>query len=180
MVAAGEEGAGARGRQTVIEGDGGRDGAGHRGVGGGPVGAAEVADVAAHEDKGLGRRARESGDVSNGVSGDVAKCGFGVSLAFRRRCSERWNASEEPKSPKTYLGARDSSQKRGSELRKRVQEVEATVAEEVVGGESADFAVGVEGDFVDGAILEVLVECWAFLVGRIPRHEILFEPRANV
>ena len=79
MVAAGEEGAGARCWQTLIEGDGGWNGAGHWGVGGGPVGAAEVADVAAHEDKGLWRRARESGDVSNGVSGDIASCDFGVS-----------------------------------------------------------------------------------------------------
>ena len=80
MVAAGEERAGARGRQTLIEGDGGRNGAGHWGVGGGSVGAAEVADVAAHEDKGFGRRARKSGDVSDGVSGDIAECDFGVSL----------------------------------------------------------------------------------------------------
>ena len=81
-MAAGEEGAGAWGRQTSIEGDGGWDGAGHWGVGGGSVGAAEVADVAAHEDEGFGGRARESGDVSDGVAGDIARCGFGVSLWF--------------------------------------------------------------------------------------------------
>ena len=80
MVAAGEEGARAWGRQTLIERDGGRNGAGHWGVGGGSVGAAEVADVAAHEDKGLGRRARESGDVSDGVAGDIAECDFVVSI----------------------------------------------------------------------------------------------------
>ena len=82
VVAAGEEGAGAWSRETLIEGDGGRNGAGHWGVGGGSVGAAEVADVAAHEDEGFGRRARESGDVSDGVAGDVAECDFGVSVWF--------------------------------------------------------------------------------------------------
>ena len=82
--------------------------------------------------------------------------------------------------PKTYLRAQPWTEKRELGCREDVQEVEATVPEEVVGRESANFAVGVEGDFVDGAILEVLVECWTILVGRIPRHEILFEPWANV
>ena len=82
--------------------------------------------------------------------------------------------------PKTYLRAHHWIEKRELEYREDVQEIEATVAEEVVGRESANFAVGVEGDFVDGAVLEVLVECWTLLVGRIPRHEILFEPRTHV
>ena len=83
-------------------------------------------------------------------------------------------------SPKTYLEAHHWTEKRELGCRGHVQDVEATVPEEVVGRESANFAVGVEGDFLDGAILEVLVECWTVFVGWIPRHEILFEPRANV
>ena len=82
--------------------------------------------------------------------------------------------------PQTYLGAYSWTEKRELGCREDVQEIEATIPEEIVGRESADFAVGVEGDFVDGAILEVLVECWTVLVGWIPRHEILLEPRANV
>ena len=82
--------------------------------------------------------------------------------------------------PKTYLRAYHRTEKGELGPRKDVQEVEATVPEEVVGRESANFAVDVEGDFVDGAVLEVLVQRWTVLVGRIPRHEILLEPRANV
>ena len=83
-------------------------------------------------------------------------------------------------SPKTYLRAHHWTEKRRLGCREDVQEVEATVPEEVVGRESANFANGVEGHFVDGAIPEVIFECWTLLVGWISRHKILFEPRANV
>lgn len=55
----------------AVEGNGGGDGVGHWGVEGGSVRAAEVADVAAHEDEGVGHRAREAGYVSDGVAWDV-------------------------------------------------------------------------------------------------------------
>ena len=126
-----EERAWARARETTIEGDRGRDGAGHRGVDGWPVGAAEVADVATHEKEGIGRRACEAANVSDGVSWDV-------------------------------------------------EEVEATVSEEVIGRESADFVIGVEGWFVDGATIEVRVKYWAVFICGKPRHEILLESRTDV
>lgn len=129
-MAGGKERAGARDREMAIEGNRGRNGAGHWGIDGWPIGAAEVADVATHEHKGVGRCAREAGNVSNGMSWDV-------------------------------------------------EEVEATVPEEVMGRESAYF-VGIEGDFVDGATFEVFFEYWAILIGGIAWHELLLEPRANV
>lgn len=61
-----------------------------------------------------------------------------------------------------------------------VEDVEATVSEKVMGGESANFVVGVEGDFVDAATFEVLVKYWAVLGGGIAWHKILLESRANV
>ena len=130
-MASGEEGARARGRETTIEGNRGRDGTGHRGIDGRPIGAAEVADVAAHKDEGIGSRACEAGNVSDGMTWDI-------------------------------------------------EEVEATVSEEIMGRESANFAVGVEGDFVDGATYEILVKYWAVLIGGIAWHEFLLESRANV
>ena len=62
-----EEGTGAGGGVAGVEGDGGGDGGGEGGVGGGTVGAAEVADVAAHEDEGCGCCASEAGYVAYGV-----------------------------------------------------------------------------------------------------------------
>ena len=62
-----EEGTGAGGGVAGVEGDGGGDGGGEGGVGGGAVGAAEVADVAAHEDEGCGGGAGEAGYVAYGV-----------------------------------------------------------------------------------------------------------------
>ena len=54
------------------------------------------------------------------------------------------------------------------------EEVEATVSEEVEGGESADFLVGGEGGFVDG------VEYWTFFISGVAGHEVLLESRTNV
>lgn len=67
-VAGGEDGARARvgeavAAQSCVFWDGGWEGS----VWGWSVGAAEVADVAAHEDEGVGGGAGEAGDVPDGV-----------------------------------------------------------------------------------------------------------------
>ena len=61
-----------------------------------------------------------------------------------------------------------------------IEEVEATVSEEVIGRESADSVVGVEGWFADGAAFEVLVKHRAVLIRGVSRHEGLLESRADV
>lgn len=126
-----KERAGARGRETTIKGDRRRDGAGHRGVDVWPIIAAEVADVAAHEHKGFGRRAREAANVSDGVSRDV-------------------------------------------------EEIEATVSEEVMRRESADFVMGIEGGLVHGATFVVFVKYRAVLIRGVSGHEFLLESGADV
>ena len=74
-MAGGEDGAGAGAREAGVEFHGGGNGRGHWDVGGGPEGAAEVADVAAHEDECFRGGAGETGDVADGVLGrDVSIC----------------------------------------------------------------------------------------------------------
>lgn len=61
-----------------------------------------------------------------------------------------------------------------------VEEEETTVAEEVEGGEGADFVGGGEGDFVHGAASEVAFEHGGIFSCRIPGHESFFEAGADV
>lgn len=157
-VGGAEEGAGAGGGVAGGEGDGEGDGGGEGGVGGGAVGAAEVADVAAHEDEGCAGCAGEAGDVAYGV---LMEGGLLVLI----RCGD-WEGG-------FWEGGRGA-------YAWNVEDVEAAVAEEVVVGEGADCFGGVEGDFVNGAAFEVGFEHGGVFSGWVAGHEGFFEAGADI
>ncbi len=97
--------------KTSVQWDRGGDGRGHGCVNSGSIRAAEMANVATHEDESVASCPGETGDVANGMTGYV-------------------------------------------------EEIEAAVSEQIMGGKGTYLVVRIEGNFVHLAALEIALEHW--------------------